>query len=152
MNNNKLVQATWFKITAAIGCVLVTVIVLNQVARLMQGFIVISYNWKFELCMVLGTILFQYPFIRKETAKRKLGYYFMMMLVSGMGAVLLVPLLLLNRYHTYSSTFNVVYFLLVILLMFVEHKKRVTKSGLPWLISYTWVLYRFLILLFLLKR
>jgi hypothetical protein len=37
-----------------------------------------------------------------------------------------------------------------VLLMFFEHKRRVAKLAMPVFISYTWVLYRVIILLFIL--
>lgn len=150
MNDNKLIQTKWFKPIVAVICIVITVVVLNHVARLMQQLISISYDWKFEFLMVMGMILFQYPFIRKEKWDRKMEYYFNMLLVSAMGAVLLIPLLILNHYFHCSIITNVSFFFLVVLIMFFEHKRRVTKLSLPWVVSYTWVLYRFLILMLIL--
>jgi hypothetical protein len=73
-----------------------------------------------------------------------------MLQVSLMGSVLLFPLLVLNFYFHCSDTFNLLYFFTVVPVMFFYHKKRVTILGLPLIISYTWVLYRAIILIFIL--
>ena len=149
MKNNKIMQADWFKVTAMLICIAVTVLALNQYAKLVQHLITIRYDWLFELFMVAGMLVFQYPFIHKITWARKLDYFFNMLLVSLIGAVLLFPLLVLNQYSIYSDTFNLLYFFTVVLIMFFDHKRRVTKLKLPWIISYTWVLYRLIILIFI---
>ena len=151
MKNNMLIHANWFKVSGIVICIAVTVLTLNQYAQLIQHLIVIKYNWRFELLMVTGMLIFQYPFIYKKEWNLKLDYYFNMLLVSLIGSVLLIPLLILNYYADYSDIFNVVYFFIAVLIMFFEHKRRVAKLNLPLLISYTWVLYRVIILIFILK-
>ncbi len=132
-------------------CIVVTALTLNQYAQLIQHLIAIRYNWQFELFMVTGMLFFQYPFIYKQTWTLKLDYYYNMLLVSLTGAVLLFPLLILNYYSDHRDTFNIIYFFTVVLLMFFDHKRRVAKLNLPTIISYTWVLYRIIILIFILK-
>lgn len=129
----------------------VTAFVLSQYALLVRHLITIRYNRQFELFMVMGMFFFQYPFIFKSKWRLKLDYYFNMLLVSFVGAVLLIPLLMLNQYSACSDTFNTSYFFAVVIMMFFDHKRRVAKLGLAVLISYTWVLYRFIILIFILN-
>ena len=150
MKKDNIIQANWFKVTAILFCIAVTSLTLNQYAQLIQHLIKIKYNWQFELCMVTGMLFFQYPFIYKQTRQLKLDYYFNMLLVSFIGSVLLFPLLILNHYQHYSDVFNLVYFFAVVLFMFLNHKRRVNKLKLPRIISYTLVLYRFIILIFIL--
>ncbi len=150
MENNKTIQTTGFKITAILICIAVTALTLHQYAALVQHLITIRYDWLFELCIVTGMLFFQYPFIYKKTWSLKLDYYFNMLLVSLIGSLLLLPLLVLNHYSNYSDTFNLLYFFAVVLIMFFDHKRRVTKLKVPWVISYTWVLYRLIILIFIL--
>ena len=151
VKNNKIIHAPGFKIATIIFCIGVTALALNQYAQLIQHLITIKYNWRFELFMVTGMLFFQYPFIYKKTWILKLDYYFNMLLVSLIGSLLLLPLLILNHYSNHSDTFNLLYFFTVVLIMFFDHKRRVTKLDLPSLISYTWVLYRIFILIFILK-
>ena len=131
-------------------CIVITAETLNQFAKLIQHLITITYDWKFELFMVIGQLAFQLPFIFKKTQEQKWNYYFNMLLVSMMGSLLLLALLLFNHFYLLSSTLNILYFFAVVLFMFFEHKKRVEQLNLPFYISYTWVLYRFLILIFIL--
>lgn len=150
MKNNRFTDAKWFKVSVIIFSITVTALTLNQFAQLIQHLIKIKYNWRFELFMVIGMMLFQYPFIYKKEWVLKLDYYFNLLLVSLIGSILLMPLLLLNYYTDYSDIFNLVYFFVVVLIMFFEHKRRVAKLNLQSLISNTWVLYRVIILIFIL--
>jgi len=95
-------------------------------------------------------LFFQYPFIYKKSWSVKLAYYYNMLLVSLMGALLLWPLLIINQFDACGDTVNLVYFFAVVLCMFFEHKRRVAKLSLRVFISYTWVLYRCIILIFIL--
>ena len=131
-------------------CIVITAATLNQFAKLIQHLITIKYDWKFELFMVIGQLLFQLPFIFRKTKKQKWDYYYNMLIVSMMGSILLLPLIIFNYFYLLSSTLNISYFFAVVLLMFLEHKRRVKRLSLPVYISYTWVLYRFLILIFIL--
>jgi cation transport ATPase len=150
MKNNKIIHAPGFKIAAILISMAVTALTLHQYAKLIRHLLTINYDWQFELCMITGMLFFQYPFIYKKKWKLKLDYYYSMLLVSLMGAVLLFPLLVLNHYSNYTDTFNVLYFFAVVLIMFFVHKKRVADLNMPLLISYTWVLYRIFILIFIL--
>jgi hypothetical protein len=135
------------QVTAIIFSIAVTIAVLNGFASLIASFLRINYDWKFELCMILGMIIFQYPFIHKFPAALKLSYYYQMLLVSLRGSLLLCPLLLLNSFWRQPPLLNIAWFGLVVLYMFVNHKKKVISLSLPWYITYTWVLYPFLILI-----
>ena len=146
----KIVKTTYFKIGMMLICIAFTAFTLSRYAILVQHLIKIKYNWQFELFMVLGMLFFQYPFIYKNTWKLKLEYYFNMLLVSLMGAVLLWPLLIVNYFDACVDPVNIIYFFAVVWVMFWEHKRIVVKLSLPVFISYTWLLYRFIILIFIL--
>jgi hypothetical protein len=150
MQKNNIIHTPGFKIAVMAICIAMTAITLNQYAQLIQHLITIKYGWRFELCMIIGMLFFQYPFIYKKSRGLKLDYYFNMLLVSLIGSVLIFPLLALNFYSTYSDTFNLLYFFTVVLIMFFDHKRRVAALELPVVISYTWVLYRAIILIFIL--
>jgi hypothetical protein len=139
-----------FKIVVIALCIAITAFTLNQYARLVQQFLKINYNWQFEFCMVAGMLLFQYPFIHKQSRQCKLEYFYNMLLVSLAGALLLWPLIIINHYFNCGDLFNLLYFFAVVIIMFFEHKKRVALLQLPVFISYSWLLYRFIILIFIL--
>lgn len=150
MQKDNVIDTVLFKIAVMVICITVTAITLNQYAQLIQHLITVSYGWQFELCMIIGMLFFQYPFIYKKSRSIKLDYYFNMLLVSLIGSALLFPLLVLNFYSDYGDTFNLLYFFAVVLIMFFDHKRRVAALALPVLISYTWVLFRILTLIFIL--
>jgi hypothetical protein len=128
------------RIALMLVCIAFTSFVLSHFALLIRHLLKIDYDWKFELCMVLGQLLFQFPFIFKQTAQKIFLYLYNMLLVSFIGSVLLSPLLVLNYFHPMPDMFNIISFFTVVLVMFVEHKRRVKRLSLPAFISYTWVL------------
>ena len=135
MQKSNIIHTQFFKIAVMVICITVTALTLNQYARLIQHLITIRYGWQFELCMIVGMLFFQYPFIHKKYRSLKLDYYFNMLIVSLIGSVLLFPLLVLNMYSDYTDTFNLLYFFAVVLIMFFDHKQRVAALALPVLIS-----------------
>jgi hypothetical protein len=145
----KFLNSISFKIVAIFICIVATTFTLSQYAKLIQHLLKINYNWQFELFMVLGMLVFQYPFIYKKEGGLKLGYYYNMLLVSLLGSLLLWPLIIINHFYTCGDTVNLIYFFTVVAIMFFVHKQRVAKLLLPVYISYTWVLYRFIILIFI---
>lgn len=138
-----------YKILVMLLCISVTAFTLSRFAHLIQHLLKIRYSWEFELFMVLGQLLFQFPFIFKQPAEKKLDYFLNMLLVSFIGSVLLWPLLAVNAFYRLEDVSNICYFFTVVFIMFVEHKRRVKKLSLPEYISYTWVLYRIIILIFI---
>ncbi|MFL5764870.1 MAG: hypothetical protein ACJ77K_13075 [Bacteroidia bacterium] len=137
------------RIFAAIFFIAVTSFTLNQFAGLILPLLKINYDLRFELGVVTGQLLFQLPFISGATLNEKANYYYQMLQVSFIGSVLLWPLLLVNRIHLLSHLADLVSFFGIVIFMFFEHKRRVRALSLPGYISYTWILYRFLILLFI---
>jgi hypothetical protein len=137
------------KILLIVIYIAVTACTLSQYAKLVQHLLNINYNWLFELLVVLGMTVFQYLFIHKKTWSVKLDYFFKMLLVSLLGSVILWSLLLLNYFYKVGDIINLIYFFGVVIAMFFIHKNIVTKMELPFYLSYTNILYRFIILLFI---
>jgi glycerol-3-phosphate acyltransferase PlsY len=73
-----------------------------------------------------------------------------MMTVSLIGGLLLLPVLFLSHYVSLPSYVSLAWFLAVVAFMFLQHRKRVRSIKAPAWLSYTWVLYRCLVLLFIL--
>ena len=146
----KLISSSPFKIAAILFCIAIIAFTLSQYAKLIQHLIAIKYNWRFELLMVTGMIVVQYFFIYKQAWEKKLDYYFQMLLVSLTGSALLWPLLLGDHFFKSNDIINLIYFFSVVAIMFFIHKKIVAKLQLQWYLSYTWILYRLVILIFIL--
>jgi hypothetical protein len=145
----KFLNSISFKIVVIFICITATALTLSHYAKLIQHLLKINYSWQFELFIVLGMLVFQYPFIYKKEWGLKLNYYCNMLLVSLLGSVLLWPLLIFNNFYSCTGIVNLIYFFTVVVIMFFVHKQRVAKLLLPVYISYTWVLYRFIILIFI---
>ncbi len=144
-------QLNYFKAFAFTLCIVFTAMTLNQFAKLIQHLLKVNYDWRFETGMVVCMFFFQFPFIYQERWIDKWNYYFNMLIVSCKGALMLWPLLLINHFQPCVDWLNLAYFFIVVLVMFFDHKRRVVKLNFPWFISYTWVLYRLIILLFIIK-
>ncbi|CAN5487222.1 hypothetical protein BH10BAC1_BH10BAC1_10660 [soil metagenome] len=147
MNQSKIIEN---KKVMMLFCIAITAATLNQYAKLIQDLLTIKYDWKFELFMVLGQLVFQFPFILKQSIEQKWEYYYNMLVVSALGSITLLPLIVFNHLYLLPTIINVIYFLIVVMFMFLDHKRRVSNLNLSAYISYTWVLYRFLILIFIL--
>ncbi|MFN0083716.1 MAG: hypothetical protein ACKVOM_14505 [Ferruginibacter sp.] len=138
-----------FKLPLIFICTVTTAFTLSQYANLVQHLLSVKYNWLFELVMVIGMVLFQWAFINKNSRDVVTDYLLKMLQVSVIGSVLLWPLLFMNRYYNFADTTNIIYFFAVVTIMFFIHKNIVAKMELPFYLSYTYILYRFIILLFI---
>jgi hypothetical protein len=121
--------------------------VLAEYVRGISHLVSIDYNNKVELMVVFGQLAFQFLFIWKLNREKQLNYLFNLMIVSLSGALLLLPFVIWKHFYNSSDFVTVIYFFLVVSFMFFDHKRRVKQLGLPWYLSYTWVLYRCIILL-----
>jgi hypothetical protein len=126
---NKTSLKIVFTITTIIVAILVTTITLSHYANLVQHLLNVSYNWQFELLMVLGMLLFQYLFIYKENWNAKMDYFFKMLLVSLLGSILLWPLLLANQQAVLNDKINIGYFLWLLQSCFLYIKKLLQKCN-----------------------
>lgn len=142
-------KPTLLKILFSIICILTTAFTLNLYATFIQHLLSIKYNWMFELIMILGMLLFQLMFVYKKNIHTIITYFSRMLFVSLVGSILLWPLLITNKYYNLTDVVNVGYFLLVVVAMFFIHKNIVTKMKLPSYLSYAYILYRFIILLYI---
>ncbi|MBS1510162.1 MAG: hypothetical protein JST86_04930 [Bacteroidetes bacterium] len=143
-------NVVYWKWVVMLLCIFITAFTLSRYALLVNHLLRIQYNGLFEVVMVTGMIAFQYLWIRKYKASIQWAYFFRMLMVSLMGSVLLWPLLIFNRYHLQSDKVNLLYFFSVVAIMFIVHKRMVAQMQLPVLLSYTWILYRIIILIFIL--
>lgn len=135
--------------TLALISIPVTTIVLSRFAALIEHLLSLHYNWQFELCMVICQIVFQSLFILKRKS-RLLPYALQLLKVSLLGSALLIPLVLVSHWFDLADIQKLLYFFTVAGIMFFVHKGMVKRLQLPWYLSYTWVGYRIIILIFIL--
>ncbi|HEX5172277.1 MAG TPA: DCC1-like thiol-disulfide oxidoreductase family protein [Cyclobacteriaceae bacterium] len=98
-----------------------------------------------EFLVCAGQLVFQGIIVACFRRDRVIHYLGNVMTVSLAGALALAPVLLLTGWIQ-TQWIYIGYFMVVVAFMFFEHKRRVCILELPVLISYSWVLYRFLIL------
>lgn len=139
-----------YRIVLMLSCIAITAYTLSQFALLIQPFLAIPYDWRLELAIVVGQLLFQFPFVYHKPFAVKMVYFENMLIVSLIGSLLLIPLIFVNHFYTLPIEMNVVYFGLVVATLFFEHRRRVHQLQLPFYLCYTWIIYRLLILPFIL--
>lgn len=124
---------------------------LSAFAAIIRGYLAIDYNLWFELGMVVGQVLFQWCVLWRRTWKERIDYAGVLILVSSIGALLLVPLLLLHRAAPVTPVLAVGYFFTVVAVMFGVHLALVMRLALPKILCATWVLYRLCILAYVVR-
>jgi len=129
---------------------LVSAVVLHTYSIFLQRFISIRYSFLFELAMVAGQLLFQSLMIWRSSFQTKFDYWFHLLTVSLLGSLLLLLLIGFSRLFAIHAYAALIYFFCVVIFMFLEHKRRIARLQLPAYLSYTWLLYRVLILIFIL--
>lgn len=97
--------------------------------------------------ITIGQLVFQGLLIYKLNKKTILNYFGNLMTISLMGSLMLLPLLIINWMVQINETIFLIGFGITVLIMFIEHFRRIKLLKLPRFLTYTWVLYRVLILL-----
>lgn len=130
---------------------ILTAMILSSYSRLLHG-VVPASNPSREYMIAAGQIFFQANILLafKPTKKLLFDYLGNMMTVSLIGSLLLLPLLILNHYTSIHPFLAPGWFFAVVLYLFLLHRRRVGYIQAPVLLSYTWVLYRVIVLLIIL--
>ncbi len=122
---------------------LITSVVLTSYSALLHPIVpTTAFGREFLICG--GQILFQGVIVFSIRPQRLIHYLGNMMTVSLMGALLLLPAMLIGLFYQ-SPIFFLLYFFIVVAWMFYEHGQRVKTLGIASLVSFTWILYRLLI-------
>lgn len=129
----------------------ITSTILLHYSALLQDMIPASRLFR-EYAICFGQIIFQGSLLfmarlKKETRFEYLGN---MMTVSLIGGLLLLPVLLLNRYLDLPTYFSLAWLFAVLAFMFLQHRRRVNSIKAPVWLNYTWLLYPGLVLLIIL--
>lgn len=145
-----LLRYPLIRILYLLCAIFLTACTLNIYSGYLQQFIAIRYSFYFELVMVLGQLVFQSVILWRRPLAVKGGYGFHLLTVSLLGSLLLWLFIAGKQFLSLSAHMALLYFLCVVVFMFLEHKRRVSLLGLPVYLSFTWLLYRGLILIFIL--
>lgn len=133
-----------------LSAVLTSTILLHYTALLQS--LILGSNLYREYAICFGQIVFQASLLLLVGMKKEklFDYLGNMMTVSLIGGLLLLPLLLLNHYITLPYSLSLTWFFAVVAFMFWQHHRRVRSIRAPLWLGYTWILYRGLVLLFIL--
>ncbi|MFD1255784.1 DUF393 domain-containing protein [Mucilaginibacter terrae] len=96
-----------------------------------------------------GQILFQGLIISWYAPAKRWNYLGNMMTISLAGSLLLLPVLLLAKFADLNAVICIFCFMGVAGLMFLEHVRRTKLLQLGWLLTITWAVYRFIVLMFI---
>lgn len=132
------------------AAVVAIALTLSSFASRIQPYLSVRYDWTLELALVLGQVLFQWSFLLRRPREEKVSYAWIVIAVSALGSALLWPLLLLVP-PSVPRLVNVAWFFAVVGVMFAVHYVLVVRHHLPKRLCVTWVVYRLLILVFVVK-
>ena len=121
-------------------------------ARIIQPCLAIHYDLRFELGMVIGQVMFQWCVMWRRTWSERLHYALILIAISGLGAALLWPILLLHHSSPVTPLAALACFFAVVGVTFLAHLKLVHRAGLPLLFCATWVIYRLFLLAIIVKH
>ncbi len=119
-------------------------------ATRIEPYLAVHYDWRLEIGLVTGQVLFQWCFLLRRSRQEKYSYAWIVISVSSLGALLLWPLLAFVP-RSAPPLANVAWFFAVVGVMFAVHYGLVVRHRLPKHVCITWVVYRLLILAFIVR-
>lgn len=142
-----------FNISMRVAYILITWVITSVILTMYSHLlfpIVPGSGFGREFLICGGQILFQASILKGIGSKRIIHYLGNMMTISALGAIGFLPLLALSTVFEISPLIALMVFAMTVFVMFLEHLRRVKYLQLPWFITLTWILYRVLVLLFIL--
>lgn len=104
-----------------------------------------------EIALATGQIAFQLLFLTRNDYKTNLNYIGNLLTVSLMGALILLPMIIVNEFIIIPQWIILGWFGMTVALMVLEHYRRVKILQLPHYLTATWIAYRVLALLIILN-
>ena len=101
--------------------------------------------------MVSGQVFFQWVVMYSTSWQDKFKYMFIVLNISMLGSMMLIPVIAVNYFSPVEPLIAVLYFFAVVSGMFLLHIYVLKRGELPWHLTYTWVLYRLLLLTYLIS-
>lgn len=105
-----------------------------------------AHTFYTELLVCFGQVAWQGIAATILIKNKRLNYLGNMSTVSLIGAILLLPLLMIADYHDLSISILMAYFSCVIFTMFVEHIRRCQLLDITHWMTASWILFRFIAL------
>lgn len=125
---------------------LFTGLVLNQFAYGLNNALGYSHNHWREFVICFGQIIWQGAAVFFISRENLMDYLGNMSTVSLLGAVLLLPLLVIHAFIPLSAIALLAAFAWVVGLMLMEHIRRCRILGIPVSLTFSWVIYRNIVL------
>lgn len=122
---------------------------LGSFAKIIQPYLAVAYDYRTEALMVCGQVLFQWLFMVRSSWPERKTYAVIALTISGLGSVLLFPLLAYAAIWGAPAAAALVYFFGVVAIIFIAHHRLIRRERLPLILAATWVLYRLLLLAYL---
>lgn len=138
-----------YRILYLLFAIVVTAYILNLFSEFFINYSKLNLGLIFLL--FLGQIIFQILFIANKSKKVILEYLGNLTTVLLAGSLLLIPLKIVTYILNLSENTILIYFGFTVVIMFLEHFRRVKILNLTHLLSFTWILYRVIILAFILN-
>ncbi len=130
---------------------ILTGIMLNQFTHNITNLIGLPSNhYLFEYMLAFGQIGWQGIVIQFIAKEKTLVYLGNMSSVSLMGAILLLPIIIIQSFLSIPEFGLIIYFFIVVSIMFFDHIRRCKLIGLPIYMTISWVSFRLMALIFLL--
>ena len=104
-----------------------------------------------EIILAVGQIGFQLLFLTKVDKKTNLNYIGNLITISLLGALILLPIILLSSIIELPQLAILTWFGFTVCIMIVEHYRRINILELPKHLTLTWVLYRIIALIIILN-
>ena len=138
----------------ALGLFLVLTVVasgfsLGSFAKIIQPYLVVAYDYRTETMMVCGQVAFQWLFMVRNSWPERRTYAVIALTISGLGSVLLFPILAYAAIWGVKAASALAYFAGVVAIIFFAHHRLIRRERLPTILTATWALYRLLLLAYL---
>jgi predicted DCC family thiol-disulfide oxidoreductase YuxK len=138
-----------YRIAYLIITCIITALILNNYVKLMAGPLPQGGAWR-EYLVCGGQLIFQGIIVSFTNPKERWAYLGNMMTISTIGALLLLPALMIYSWIGSAPVFFMIWFMCTAALMLVLHIKRSSLLAVNPLLSLSWVLYRVIVLILIL--
>ncbi len=103
-----------------------------------------------ESFILLLQIPVQYFFIQNKTREVFINYLGHLFFLSLLGSILLLPIIIFNHYLIMPLLISTAYFFLIVLFLINIHFKRIALLGLNRSLCFSWIGFRFVLLVYIL--
>lgn len=128
---------------------IITIITLYKCAQIIA--ILPEASMYREIILAIGQIGFQLLFLTRKDNKTIVNYIGNLITISLLGALILLPIILLNSIIELPQLVILGWFGMTVCIMIAEHYRRVTILELPKYLTLTWILYRIIALVIIIN-